>query len=335
MRKANANYVPFVLKCVLKRSDIDMSKSTLSVGYSCVKGSVLKSTTTINTALALANNLKKKVLVIDFDPQGSASLMVNLPIDNPEANIRTIGDLLFENLTENIPITADEIKKIIYRPEFPVKRRTRVDNKFVWEDSFEEFGFDVMPASMQLSMVELLFTSPLYIVDSDKRYNKRINPQTLLRKVVDIAKDEFDYDYILIDSVPSLSALSVNVLAASDYLVIPTTMTYLSAVGVGYVQEVAEQIARMYRRDIKVLGIVENLYRDYGAMDNYIDNYIANEYPDLHVFTTKIPPTTEAEKMLIEGKVSSHANKELKTLYEELAQELVDRIKFYDNEKID
>lgn len=303
-----------------------MSIKTKSIGFSCVKGSVLKSSTAVNTALALARKLNKKVLVIDFDPQGSSSLMVNLGVDKLDSGIRTIGDLLFESLTENSPLTSYEIEQIIQRPEFPVKKRVRIDNKFVWEDAYEEFGFDIIPSSMRLSLVELLFTSPLYIVDFHKKYNKRINPQTMLRKVVDIIKEEFDYDYILIDSVPSLSALSVNVLVASDYLVIPTTMTYLSAVGVGYIQDVADEIARMYNRPIHVLGIVENLFREHGTMDHYIDKFIATEYPDAHVFNTRIPPTTEAEKMLIEGKVSSQANKELKTLYEELAQEFIDKI---------
>lgn len=303
-----------------------MKNKTRVIGMSCVKGSVLKSTSSINIALSLAQNYKMKVLVIDFDPQGSSSLMVNIPVDKPDNGIRTIGDLLFEHLTEGFSLTKEDIQDIIIRPEHPVKKRTRVDNKFVWEDSYEEFGFDIIPAAMGLSLVELLFTSPQYIGNKDNKFNKNINPQILLRKMVDLIKEEFDYDYIIIDSVPSLSALSVNVLAASDYLVIPTTMNYLSAVGIGYIIEVTNEIIKTYDRNIAVLGIVQNLYREHGAMDRYIENFIAKEYNDTHVFTTKIPPTTEAEKMLIEGKVSSQANKELKTLYDELTMEVIERI---------
>lgn len=53
--------------------------------------------------------------------------------------------------------------------------------------------------------------------------------ETILRQVLEPLKSQ--YDYILLDCMPSLGMLTVNALAASDQVLIPVQANYLSAKG--------------------------------------------------------------------------------------------------------
>ena len=80
------------------------------------------------------------------------------------------------------------------------------------------------------------------------------------------------YDVVLIDSPPSLGLLTVNALAAAQFVVVPVQAEYLALEGLGHLLETIERIRRGLNPELQLLGLVmtmhdsrTNLARDVGA----------------------------------------------------------------------
>lgn len=86
----------------------------------------------------------------------------------------------------------------------------------------------------------------------------RQNKETLLAQSLSRVKDA--YDFIFIDTPPSLNILTVNAYAASTGLIIPMEGEVLSLVGISQIQETVEAVQRSSNPDLKVLGIVMNKF---------------------------------------------------------------------------
>ena len=65
-----------------------------------------------------------------------------------------------------------------------------------------------------------------------------------------------DYDYMLIDCMPSLSMLTTNALAMSDEVIIPVQSQYLSAKGMGNLLSTISKVKRQLNNNLKVGGIL-------------------------------------------------------------------------------
>lgn len=70
-----------------------------------------------------------------------------------------------------------------------------------------EEGVDLLPANIELAGMEMALVSVMY-------------HETILKQVLEPYKHE--YDYILIDCAPSLGMMTINALAATDGIVVPT-----------------------------------------------------------------------------------------------------------------
>lgn len=175
------------------------------IGIINQKGGVGKTT----TANALGHGLAikgKKVLLIDFDPQGSLSKNNRVLKDN-EPNINKFI-LYKENTRENI----EKIKENLY----------------------------IISSNFNLDRINTeLSGKPLR--------------ENYLKKAIEKIKKE--YDYIIIDSNPSFSLLTLNVLFASDEILIPVKPEYDSILGLNYLIDTINEIEEMGIK-IKINGIL-------------------------------------------------------------------------------
>lgn len=297
------------------------------------KGGVGKTTACVNIAYQLALR-NYKTLIIDFDPQNNASIMTNVDdgslgyVDDSEHGLPNIGSLLFpfveQGDTSNF--SAFEIQKAIYHPTYIKKERCRdSDGKILigeWKDVEVPFGFDILPAiGMDLSLCELAFTVPSSYISTHLNSSR-----ILLKSIVSIIEKSFDYDYILIDCCPSFGILNMNSLTASNYLIIPTTLDYLAAMGVKKTIDRLDDI-KTYVPNFKILGVVFQAFSERRITDRTIDEIIKDELEGVEVFENQIPETQEAKKVTVEGKILSlKTNNKATKAYSALTDEIINKI---------
>ena len=171
------------------------------------KGGTGKTTTAMNLGSALAS-LGKKVLLIDFDPQGNLSY--SFGINSPDG---TIAEVLQGKQT---------IQTILVKRE----------------------GMSIVPSSVSLSDVEVSLANKIGRERILKDRMGRLN----------------SYDYIFIDSPPSLSILTINALNAANEVLIPAQMEVLSMEGLTQLLATIGEVRRVLNKDLKVAGIIPCMY---------------------------------------------------------------------------
>jgi chromosome partitioning protein len=106
-------------------------------------------------------------------------------------------------------------------------------------------GLDILPARISLAKFESKLIGEF---DAPFRLKDKLEP--LSQK----------YDYILIDTPPTLGLITVNALVASDYLIIPIQSSYFALEGSDDLLETVEKIKARPNPKLKVLGVVITLH---------------------------------------------------------------------------
>ena len=76
----------------------------------------------------------------------------------------------------------------------------------------------------------------------------------VLRNYIDTVRK--NYDYVLIDCMPSLGMMTINALAAADSVVIPSQPSFLSAKGLDLLLRSISKVKRSINPDLKIDGIL-------------------------------------------------------------------------------
>lgn len=111
------------------------------------------------------------------------------------------------------------------------------------------------------------------------------NREFVLKEIVDSLKDEFDF--IIIDSPPSLNILSVNNMAASDGVIIPIQCEYFALEGLSRILETFKTIKNINPK-IQIYGILLTMYDKRVKLTYEVENDVREHFGDL-VFKTVIP----------------------------------------------
>lgn len=146
-------------------------------------------------------------------------------------------------------------------------------------------GVDFIPSNIELSELEV-------------RLINTMSREQALREYLDCVKE--NYDYILIDCMPSLGVITINALVAADKVIIPTQPNYLSAKGLDLL---AQSIRRVQRRLNPQLEIAGTLFTMVDNRTNHARSVIeALRSGSLPVFDTEIPFSVRAAEAALEGK---------------------------------
>lgn len=89
------------------------------------------------------------------------------------------------------------------------------------------------------------------------------------------------YDYILIDTPPSESMLTVSALVASDYALIPTQAHYLAMHGLQQALDLITRVKDGYGATVEILGIVPTMVQTGTNMADLFIEQVKNDYGDL------------------------------------------------------
>lgn len=133
---------------------------------------------------------------------------------------------------------------------------------------------DIVPSNILLSGAELEFN----------RSGREFLVKDLLARVED------NYDFIIIDTPPSLNVLTVNAYVAADYLIIPMVPEILSLLGVSQLKETVDAVRKFYNPGLKVLGILLTKFNKRTLLAREVEDMadqIANQL-DSKVFKSKI-----------------------------------------------
>lgn len=172
-------------------------------------------------------------------------------------------------------------------------------------------GVDLLPANIELSGMELSLVN----------YMSR---EKVLKEYVDSVKG--NYDYVLIDCMPSLGMLTVNALAAADQLVIPVQAQYLSAKGLEQLLQTVSKVRRQINPKLKIDGILLTMVDNRTNYAKDISNLIRQTYGSkLKVYKTEIPHSVRAAEISAEGKsIYAHDPKgKVADAYRELTKEVL------------
>lgn len=300
------------------------------------KGGVGKTTTTANLAYSLSK-MGLKVLAIDFDQQASLTNYLNYGLDGHyylsiyEMLIKIFRGISPEEDEELASCSiAELIDKTIVRPTYFV-REVQVDEegKKAVVNARKEFGFDLLPASIDLADFEL------ELAQSSNFRNKAYYLNALIDEILEVK----EYDYILIDCNPSLGLLTINAIVAGlDGILIPTNLDLMSTRGiVSLLGKIADTQTALYNATNGevfhkgVIGIIMNLYSDKRVVDKTLSIDIDNFFP-LYVFKSAVPESAMAKRAVLEGVIYSMKYAKAAKAYEELADELVARMSKMDQD---
>ena len=96
------------------------------------------------------------------------------------------------------------------------------------------------------------------------------------------------YDYILIDSPPSLGLLTVNGLAAADTVLVPLQCEYFALEGVSQLMRTLDQVREGLNRDLEIEGIALTMYDDRVNLSRQVAAEIRGFFGD-KVYQTVVP----------------------------------------------
>jgi chromosome partitioning protein len=133
--------------------------------------------------------------------------------------------------------------------------------------------FDLLPANADLTAAE---------VDLMRAERREFRLREALEGRVDA------YDYVLIDSPPSLNMLTVNALVAASAVLIPIQCEYYALEGLSALMETIEQIRRAANPRLEILGLLRTMFDPRNNLANEVSGQLILHFGD-KVYRTVIP----------------------------------------------
>ena len=196
------------------------------ISFINMKGGVGKTTLAVNIGYTLAKNYRKKVLMIDVDPQMNATQYT--------LNAKQVVDI-FNHPRNTIFGILDNTSPLptVMPPGTPVTTQTFQGIYPITEN------FSIIPSHLMMTDLNLL--------EHPNRLNNYIKKELNSK-----------YDFIFLDSPPTISAYTRIALMASNYYIVPMTTEYLPLMGLPSLEAYIAELKNEFTLDLAFLGIILN-----------------------------------------------------------------------------
>ncbi len=172
-------------------------------------------------------------------------------------------------------------------------------------------NMDLIPSDIQLSSIEMTLVGAM-----SREYTMKNCIKELKEK----------YDYILIDTQPSLGMLTINALACSDKVIIPLQPQYLAAKGMTQLLSTIIKIRKQINPNLKIDGIVLTIVDKRANLTKDIFNQLKDTYGSaIKIFDTQVPRAIKVAESTQHGKsiFTYDKNGKVADAYSSLAKEVL------------
>ena len=224
--------------------------------------------------------------VLLVDSDPQGSLTISLGNPQPDQLLVTLATVMGKVLTEE---AIDPTEGLLHHDE----------------------GVDLMPANIELSDMEVSLVNAM-------------SREKVLKQYLDSVKRQ--YDYVLLDCMPSLGMLTVNALAAANSVLIPVQAQYLPAKGLEQLLQTINKVRRQINPKLKIEGILLTMVDSRTNYAKKISALLRDTYGSkLKVFDVEIPHSVRAAEISAEGKsIFAHDPKgKVAEAYRELTKEVL------------
>ena len=244
------------------------------IAFANQKGGVAKTTSTLNLAVALAEQ-GSSVLTVDMDPQGNLTMSQGL---NPDSIERSMYDVLVHRLP---------IEQVIHTGEV-----------------------DLAVSSIDLAGAELALSS---VIGRERALEKALLP---VRE---------RYDWVLIDTPPSLGLLTINALVAATGVIVPVQCEYLSLRGLVQLENTLSMIRENLNPQVEIQGILTTMFDGRTLHCREAVEILEENFGEL-VYRTRIRKTVRYAEAPVKGVsvLKYDPSGSAAEAYRELAREVMD-----------
>ncbi|HHE46005.1 MAG TPA: ParA family protein [Candidatus Moranbacteria bacterium] len=207
------------------------------------------------------------------------------------------------NASSGLGVNIREIKKSLYDAMVLDEHFSNIILKI------QNLGHDLIPASQDLAGAE---------VELIHRDNREFRLYNVLREI------RTNYDYIIIDSPPSLGLLTVNGLVASDEIIIPVQTEYFALEGLSQLLNTISLVKENLQPRLKIMGALLTMYDKRNRLARQVVKEMRDHFPH-YVFDSIIPRSVRLAEAPGFGKsiMSFDAFSKGARAYKNLAKEII------------
>ena len=252
------------------------------------KGGIGKTTTTVNLAAGLAQ-VGQRVLVVDLDPQGNATMGSGI---DKRAMPLSVYDVLLESASI-------------------AEARLKSDNG----------GYDLLGANRELAGAEVELVA---LPHRNERLRRALDDA---QEASAAPGGAAAYDFVLIDCPPSLSLLTLNGLCSAHGVIVPMQCEYFALEGLSDLVNTIKQVHANLNRDLQVIGLLRVMFDPRITLQQQVSEQLKAHF-GAKVFNAVIPRNVrlaEAPSYGQPGVVFDPSSKGAQA-YVEFARELVERV---------
>jgi chromosome partitioning protein len=195
-------------------------------------------------------------------------------------------------------------------------------------DEIERSMFDVLVHKLPLTEIVRrhevdIAVSSIDLAGAELSLSSMIGRERALEKALQPALDR--YDYVLIDTPPSLGLLTINALVAASGVIVPVQCEYLSLRGLVQLENTLTMIRENLNPDVEIVGILPTMWDRRLLHSREAIEILKENFGDL-VLNTKIRKTIRYAEAPVKGQsvLKYDPTGEAAEMYRDLAKEVLD-----------